>query len=101
MAVRIVVHHSVVSNIVDLPVVAAMIGEMLAAGADAARSHAPSRTGALRASIRVDHYGHRGTFGSGIYYARHVEFGTSDTPTQPYLRPAIDAMRGAAPGGMI
>lgn len=96
MAVRIVVHHSVVSNIVDSSEVAALVGRMLEAGANAARSHAPSRTGALRASIKVEHDGAKGTFGSGLDYARHVEFGTSDTPVQPYLRPAIDAMKHAA-----
>lgn len=56
------------------------------AGAEAARRRAPVDTGKLRDSIQAN--GAR--FGSDVDYALYVEFGTTDTPAQPYLRPAID-----------
>lgn len=54
------------------------------AGADSARSYAPVLTGALRTSIEVDKDG----YGSDLDYAGFVEFGTSDTPPQPFMEPS-------------
>lgn len=48
--------------------------------------------GQLKASIysQVTHGGLNAQVGSrGVEYARHVEFGTNDTPAQPYLFPAF------------
>lgn len=59
---------------------------------------APIDTGALVASIRVQE-GAKGLVykvgpGAEINYAEFVEFGTSNMPAQPYVRPAIEAERG-------
>jgi HK97 gp10 family phage protein len=62
--------------------------------AESARFMAPRLTGALAVSIRVD----MTTDGedraveilADVPYAGYVEFGTSDTPAQPFLRPALD-----------
>jgi hypothetical protein len=51
-----------------------------------AQRFAPVLTGALREGIVVD--GHEVT--STVRYASYVEYGTSDTAPQPYMRPAAD-----------
>lgn len=66
--------------------------------AEAARSHAPVRTGRLQRSIvplpvvRAD-----GRSISGVWaqapYALWVEIGTRRNPARPYLRPALDTLR--------
>lgn len=56
--------------------------------AGGARAMAPVDTGALRDSIAVTENG----VGVGVPYASFVEYGTSDTPAQPYLRPAADTV---------
>lgn len=37
-----------------------------------------------------------GPLAGQLYYATHVEFGTIDTPAQPYMRPAWDAGKDQA-----
>lgn len=84
--------------------------------ADDARSNAPRNEGDLIASITVSEQRTRRakrTFrwdrknglemamgpaaGLGtLQYATHVEFGTVDTPAQPYMRPAWDSGQNAA-----
>lgn len=72
--------------------------------ANRAWSIAPYRTGALKASIRVDRRDDRGRFTSagnvGIasyevsantHYAGFVEFGTRKMRARPYMRPALRA----------
>jgi HK97 gp10 family phage protein len=55
---------------------------------------APTDTGALAASIHVEvesQDGHPGVvIIADVPYAAFVELGTSDTPAQPFLRPAIE-----------
>jgi len=72
--------------------IVASIGEATAIRAQAL---APVLTGALRASIEARSRGITSTAESVITadvpYAAFVEFGTSDTPAQPYLRPALDS----------
>lgn len=56
---------------------------------------APVDTGTLARSIEMfvgeDGSGHLEVMvGSSLRYAGFVEFGTSRTPAQPYLRPALD-----------
>lgn len=64
----------------------------------AAKRLCPVDTGRLRSSIgkrleqRPD--GPTGVIGSNVEYAVYVEFGTSRSPAQPFLRPALDAARG-------
>lgn len=53
--------------------------------AERMRQMAPSRTGALKRSIRSAH----GEVVAEAPYAAFVEFGTSDTPSQPFFRPAL------------
>lgn len=62
---------------------------------EAAQANAPVLTGALRDSIEYelseDESGRpMVTIGTSIRYGGFVEFGTSVTPAQPYLRPALD-----------
>jgi len=57
---------------------------------DHARDLAPARTATLRNSIGILDEGDLSvTFGSKLDYARFVEYGTSRTAAQPYLRPAV------------
>lgn len=63
-----------------------------------ARSLAPSLTGALRDSLQAElgpaNERARVVIGTEIAYAAFVEFGTEDTPAVPYLRPALESVRG-------
>lgn len=58
-----------------------------------ARQFSPVDTGRLRSSIRYkmgkDSQGPYADVGTNVKYAPHVEFGTSRSPAQPYLRPAL------------
>jgi HK97 gp10 family phage protein len=55
----------------------------------------PVDTGRLRSSITheiaADHRGLVGRVGTDVEYAPYVEYGTSRSPAQPYLRPALGA----------
>jgi HK97 gp10 family phage protein len=63
--------------------------------ADLARQLAPVDTGALRDSIRVEP-GDTPTSrkvvagGGAVAYAAHVEYGTADSPAQPFMTPAVE-----------
>lgn len=65
----------------------------------AAKRRAPVRTGALRASGRVEQKGPKtriigfGGSGTGVNYAAVVEYGNGAQRAQPYLRPAFYAVR--------
>ena len=72
-----------------------------ALGSAAARERAPVRTGFLRSSIiplPVRRLGGRSTAGiwAAAPYALWVEIGTRRMAAQPYLRPALNAVRTAA-----
>lgn len=59
-----------------------------------AKNNAPVDTGRLRASISLEEESMgngliRVLVGTNVDYARFVEFGTSNQPAQPYLRPAL------------
>jgi len=57
-----------------------------------AASRVPVLTGALRDSLEITHDDDGGALiGTELEYAPFVEFGTSDTPAQPFLRPAADS----------
>jgi HK97 gp10 family phage protein len=70
--------------------------------AASAKRNAPVLTGALKKSIRVfdepdKPKGERVAYiGSRLFYARFVEFGTSHTQANPFLRPALDESAQAA-----
>lgn len=66
------------------------------AGAAAARLYVPVDSGELLASIQVQE-NPDGTvdYVATADHAVHVEFGTRDTPAQPFLRPAISAVKKA------
>lgn len=63
-----------------------------------AQALAPTRTGALRASVQVSTSGDgRGsgisaTVGPTVRYAQFVEYGTSKMTPQPFIGPALDAV---------
>jgi len=59
--------------------------KVAADAAERMQQMAPSRTGALKRSIRT----HDGEIDVEAPYAAYVEFGTSDTPSQPFFRPAL------------
>ena len=63
-----------------------------------AKQLAPVDTGRLRSSIvnetQLDERGLVEIVGTDVEYAGHVELGTSRMAAQPYLRPALDAVRG-------
>lgn len=60
-----------------------------------AKQGAPVDTGRLRSSITWrlgrDSQGLLGIVGTNVTYAPYVEFGTSRTGAQPFLRPALQA----------
>jgi HK97 gp10 family phage protein len=62
----------------------------------AAKAIVPVDTGALRNSIEMVIEGittiANAEIGSRLRYAGFVEYGTSITPAQPYLRPALDSL---------
>jgi HK97 gp10 family phage protein len=67
--------------------------------ADEARHMAPSVTGELRKSIQATKLKHSVgamVWTNGVRYAAWVEFGTSKMSAQPFMRPAINAMRPMA-----
>jgi hypothetical protein len=57
----------------------------------------PVLTGALRASITVEHDGLTADVvaGEGLTYAADVEYGTHAMPAHPYLRPASERYAAA------
>jgi HK97 gp10 family phage protein len=63
--------------------------------ASTARSLAPSDTGATRASISVEMAadGMDASIGPTTYYARFIEYGTVHMAPQPFMGPALDAVR--------
>jgi HK97 gp10 family phage protein len=64
--------------------------------ADAARRMVPVDTGALRDSITAE----RGRVFTDVEYAGPVEYGTSDTEAQPFMRPAADTVDAAPALGL-
>lgn len=65
-----------------------------------AKQNAPVDTGRLRSSI-AEELGREGSdlverIGTDVEYALFQEVGTSKMAAQPYLRPALDAVRGGA-----
>lgn len=72
-----------------------VVGVTIALGAGiieaVAKRRVPVRSAALKNSIgtnlREDSL--QAAVGTGVYYAKFVEFGTGDTPAQPFLFPAF------------
>lgn len=64
----------------------------------AAKRAAPVDTGRLRSSIARettrDADGFLARVGTDVEYAPYVEFGTQRASAQPFLRPALDSVRG-------
>ncbi len=56
--------------------------------ADLARAYCPVDTGRLRDSITAGPNG----VSTDVEYASFVEYGTSDTPAEPFMRPAADTV---------
>jgi len=49
-----------------------------------------------QAKLSIVPQGDEGVVGSGLEYSTYQEFGTRYMPAQPYLRPSVDATRGAS-----
>jgi len=65
---------------------------------DRARTRAPVDTGALRDSIhKIGGTGGSVFIGSNLPYAGRIEYGTSKTPPQSFLRSALDSLRNDPP----
>lgn len=70
------------------PAIAGAAADVIADGvAEDARGYAPVDTGRLRDSIAVTS---DGDVSSDVGYDVPVEFGSDDTPSQPFMRPAAD-----------
>jgi HK97 gp10 family phage protein len=97
MPIRVIVDKRTLNNLITtLP---ARVDAIAARGAGqtakSARALVPVRTGALRASIRVERsgVGHAVRAGGGaVDYAAYVEFGTRRMAARPYLRPALESV---------
>lgn len=57
----------------------------------------PVVTGNLIGSIATQEDGQGAIVGTNVEYAPYVEYGTSRSTARPYLRPAVDIIRGRAP----
>lgn len=64
---------------------------------DEVAARAPVREGELRGSVHVEVENNEIAVIADDVASVHVEYGTSDTPIQPFFRPAVVAERG----GMI
>lgn len=53
----------------------------------------PVRTGHLRSTIFTRSAGRSAEIGASADYALYVEYGTSDTPREPFIRPSLRAAR--------
>lgn len=62
-----------------------------------AKQFAPVDTGRLRSSIKREIRDEAGRVYTDVEYAPYVEFGTSSTPAQPYMQPAVEAERKRIP----
>jgi HK97 gp10 family phage protein len=60
---------------------------------DDAKQRAPVRTGQLRDSIAVEGEGDAARVTVGAPHGVYVEYGTSRSPAQPFLWPAVEAAR--------
>lgn len=79
--------------------------QMAASLVDAIKQECPSKTGALKSSIK--YVEHSRKFGPGVeiwigdskvFYAAHVEYGTSRAPAHPFVRPVVETFREKYPG---
>lgn len=61
-------------------------------GLEEAQRRVPVATGALRDSLRVERITDGRRISANVDYWGFVEYGTADTPEQPYLRPTLTAL---------
>lgn len=73
-----------------------MVRSLTLAISGQAKLNVPVRTGHLRRSISSQHEGLTGSVGTNVEYAPYQEYGTVRSAAQPYLRPAVDSVRGQA-----
>lgn len=67
-----------------------LIGPLADEVRDTAQRLAPVRTGKLRNSIRVVRTSETSAdIGSDVFYSKYVELGTTEHPSQAFLRPAL------------
>lgn len=74
------------------PGVGAMMMEVGAEALAFAQDHAPVETGALKASLTLEHVsGNVARVSVNVDYWLFPEYGTVNMPAEPYLRPALAA----------
>ncbi len=94
MNVTVVLNPAAIEQGVNI---SAAMNDAVQAVANAARRYAPVDTGELKNSIDSDVSGStisncKGRVFATARHAAFVEFGTSRSPMQPYLRPALSAI---------
>ncbi len=94
MSSRYIPNPAMIPELMASPELAVEMGVRGAAIASIASDLAPVLTGALAASLDYQVGPGEVTISSDVPYAAYVEFGTSDTPAQPFLRPAGDQVAG-------
>lgn len=79
--------------------------KMAAEMVDQIKAGAPTKTGALKESVRfVEYYRPSGPAmelqvgNSKVRYAAHVEYGTSKEPAHPFVRPVVERLKKRYPG---
>jgi HK97 gp10 family phage protein len=92
--VRVVVHQNVIDLIPKKPEVRAAVKQIAEEILADSQQSVPVDTGELKASGYVEEHGDGFRIGYSADHAGYVEFGTSEMPAQPYLRPAALKRRG-------
>jgi HK97 gp10 family phage protein len=96
----VIVDQAAVAALVRSDPIAADLARKAVTVEGAAKRLCPVDTGRLRASIShrlgEDAESLFADVGTAVEYAPHVEFGTERMAARPYLRPALDAIRGEA-----
>ena len=72
---------------------AAAVADVVEETTTSAKRNAPVDTRALQNSIKGEVSGTTGTVTTGVDYAPYVEYGTSRSPAQPFMRPAAEEAR--------
>jgi len=90
---RVTVDLKAIQDLARSPEVKQALLKAAEAAASRARELVPVDTGELRDSIYAEETEEGARFGATADHAAHVEFGTWKMAAQPFLRPAVDAMK--------
>lgn len=92
---KVTINQGAVNEFATSPEMEAFLRMAAEAGAEGARQRVPVDTGRLHDSIESSYENGVSRYHSNVDYDLDVEFGTRDTPAQPFLRPALDDVRRA------